>query len=158
MCFCVARVIRKLPRRCTSITVSQSSSDILNSRLSRSTPGVVDQDGGGTQLVGHPADGRLDLVGLAHVGADPEGAAARVGDLLDRAQAGLLVQVQHGDGHAVGGQAAGDARADAAPRSGHDGNSLCLLRHSRPSPIRVVPAPTLLVYWARLLAYLLVSI
>ena len=35
---------RKAPRRCTSMTVVQSSSVILNSRLSRSHAGVVDQD------------------------------------------------------------------------------------------------------------------
>src|SRR6201996_8653857 len=53
--------------------------------------GVVDQHGGGAQLAGRPADRRLDLVGLADVGTDPHGTATRVGDLLDRAQAALLV-------------------------------------------------------------------
>src|SRR5579871_420402 len=41
MCFCTARVIRNAPRRCTPSTVSQSSSVILNSRLSRITPALL---------------------------------------------------------------------------------------------------------------------
>src|ERR1700760_141866 len=49
MCFCAARLIRKLPRRCTLSTVSQSSSDILNSRLSRSRPALL------TSTVGPPS-------------------------------------------------------------------------------------------------------
>src|SRR5215469_5229910 len=41
MYFCTARVIRNAPRRCTLITVSQSLSDILNSRLSLVTPALL---------------------------------------------------------------------------------------------------------------------
>src|SRR3984957_17857323 len=49
MCFCTARLIRKAPRRCTPSTVSQSSSLILNSRLSRITPALL------TSTVGAPS-------------------------------------------------------------------------------------------------------
>src|SRR5579875_1892392 len=48
MCFCTVRVIRNAPRRCTASTVSQSSSVILNSRLSRITPALF------TSTVGAP--------------------------------------------------------------------------------------------------------
>src|SRR4051794_34780566 len=48
MCRWAARVIRKVPRRCTRITVSQSVPDILNSKLSRSTPALL------TSTVGAP--------------------------------------------------------------------------------------------------------
>ena len=47
MCFWAARVIRNAPRRCTPMTVSQSSSLILNSRLSRSTPALFTRTAGG---------------------------------------------------------------------------------------------------------------
>src|SRR5579875_1623286 len=47
MCFWLALVIRNAPRRCTPSTVSQSSSDILNSRLSRSTPALFTSTAGG---------------------------------------------------------------------------------------------------------------
>src|ERR1700691_5315083 len=48
MYFCTARLIRNAPRRCTPSTVSQSSSVILNSRLSRITPALL------TSTVGPP--------------------------------------------------------------------------------------------------------
>ena len=54
MCFCAARVIRNEPRRCTPITVSQSVSVILNSRLSRVTPALLTSTVGGAELGGHP--------------------------------------------------------------------------------------------------------
>src|SRR6266566_4503493 len=38
---CAARLHRNAPLRCTPITVSQSSSDILKSRLSRVTPALL---------------------------------------------------------------------------------------------------------------------
>ncbi len=41
MCRCAARLARKNPRRCTAMTVSQSSSLILNSRLSRVIPALL---------------------------------------------------------------------------------------------------------------------
>src|SRR4051812_16632231 len=41
MYFCTARVIRNAPLRCTFMTMSQSSSDILNSMLSRVTPALL---------------------------------------------------------------------------------------------------------------------
>src|ERR1700691_2271472 len=49
MYFCTARLIRNAPRRCTPSTVSQSSSVILNSRLSRITPALL------TSTVGPPS-------------------------------------------------------------------------------------------------------
>src|SRR5690606_33569824 len=47
MCSCAARLMRNEPRRCTDMTVSQSSSDILNSRLSRRTPALFTSTTGG---------------------------------------------------------------------------------------------------------------
>src|SRR5450631_3241460 len=47
MCFWAALVIRNAPRRCTPRTISQSSSLILNSRLSRSTPALLTSTVGG---------------------------------------------------------------------------------------------------------------
>src|SRR4051812_19206090 len=49
MYFCTARVIRKAPRRCTFMTMSQSDSDILKSMLSRVTPALL------TSTVGPPS-------------------------------------------------------------------------------------------------------
>src|SRR5579859_5038518 len=49
MYFWTARLIRNAPRRCTPSTVSQSSSVILNSRLSRITPALL------TSTVGAPS-------------------------------------------------------------------------------------------------------
>src|SRR5271170_4810738 len=49
MYFCTARLIRNAPRKCTPSTVSQSSSVILNSRLSRITPALL------TSTVGAPS-------------------------------------------------------------------------------------------------------
>ena len=49
MYFCTALVIKNAPRRCTPRTVSQSSSVILNSRLSRITPALF------TSTVGSPS-------------------------------------------------------------------------------------------------------
>src|SRR6266851_719551 len=47
MNFCAARLIRNAPRRCTPSTMSQSSSDILNSRLSRMIPALLTTTTGG---------------------------------------------------------------------------------------------------------------
>src|SRR5436189_146955 len=47
MCFWAARLMRNAPRRCTPSTVSQSSSVILNSRLSRITPALLTRTAGG---------------------------------------------------------------------------------------------------------------
>src|SRR3954447_17424136 len=49
MYFCTARLIRKAPRRCTFMTMSQSVSVILNSMLSRVTPALF------TSTVGPPS-------------------------------------------------------------------------------------------------------
>ena len=49
MYFCAALVIRNAPRRLTSITVSQSSSVILNSSASRVIPALF------TSTVGSPS-------------------------------------------------------------------------------------------------------
>src|SRR6267154_1627196 len=47
MNFCAARLIRNAPRRCTPSTMSQSSSDILNSRLSLMIPALLIRTTGG---------------------------------------------------------------------------------------------------------------
>src|SRR6476661_1012138 len=49
MYFCTARDIRNAPRRCTFITASQSSTVILNSRLSRVIPALL------IRIVGAPS-------------------------------------------------------------------------------------------------------
>src|ERR1700749_2683101 len=107
MYFCTALVISNAPRRCTPMTVSQSSSVILNRRLSRITPALF------TSTFGSPKS-------AAPPPAAPERAAARVGDFLDRPGARGLVQVQDRHGHPVRGQPSRRRGTDTAGRTGHD--------------------------------------
>src|ERR1700760_2745858 len=100
MYFCTALVISNAPRRCTPMTVSQSSSVILNRRLSRITPALF------TSTVGPPS------------------AAPRVRDLLPRPGARRLVQVKDGHGHPVRTQPSRRRGTDTAGRTGHDRDSL----------------------------------
>ena len=75
---------------------------------------------GAPELVGDPRDGGLDLAGVGDVAADGDGLAARGGDLLHGVLAGGLVEVEHGDGAALGGQPYGGGGADAPGRTGDD--------------------------------------
>ena len=59
------------------MTVSQSSSVILNSRLSRITPALLTRTAGGPSSAATAVDRGRDLVGLADVGADGDRPAAR---------------------------------------------------------------------------------
>ena len=86
--------------------------------------GVVDQDGRRAELGGDPGDRRLHLRRVGDVAADGDGLAAGLGDLLDGVLAGRLVEVEYGDGAALGGQAYGGGRADTAGRARHDGDAL----------------------------------
>ena len=58
------------------MTVSQSASVILNSRLSRRTPALLTRTVGRAELGGDAGDGGLDLRLVGDVGADGERAAA----------------------------------------------------------------------------------
>ena len=71
-----ARDIRNAPRRCTFMTVSQSASLILNSRLSLSTPALFTSTVGAPEFVGDPRHGGGDLVGVGDVAAHGDGLAA----------------------------------------------------------------------------------
>src|SRR5690606_37073811 len=85
---------------------------------------VVDQDGGGAELLGDPRDGGFDLRLVGDVAADGDGLPTRGGDLLDGVLAGGLVEVDHGDGAALGGQSYGGGGADAARGTGDDRDPL----------------------------------
>ena len=83
-----------------------------------------------TRIVGAPSSATVrstaavdeGLVG--DVGADAGRAAARGADGVDGLGRRRLVEVDDGDGVAVGGETQGDRRADAAGGSGDDGDSL----------------------------------
>ena len=96
---CTSRVIRNAPRRCTPMTASQSSSVILNSRLSRRMPALL------TRIVGAPSssatacDGRRTCSASDTSAPTPTRPAARRADRLDgRPCVSLLVEVDHADG------------------------------------------------------------
>ena len=120
MCFCTARLNRNAPRRWTAITVSQSSSVILNSRLSRSTPALLTSTVGGPSCGDDLLDGGRDRAGVGDVGADGEGLPAGVVDRGDGGGAGGLVEVDDRDGHPVGGEPQCGRLTDAAGGTGHD--------------------------------------
>src|SRR6478735_3946858 len=85
---------------------------------------VVDEDRRCAELGGHPRHGGLHLGTVRHIAADGEGLAPGGGDLLDRVLARRLVEVEYGDGAALGRQAYGGGGADAPCRSRHDGDAL----------------------------------
>ena len=102
------------------MTVSQSDVAHLEQQVVAEHARVVDQDRRRAELGGDPRDGGLDLRRVGDVAADREGLAAGRGDLLDGVLAGRLVEVEHGDGAALGGQPYGGGGADAARRAGDD--------------------------------------
>ena len=61
---------------------------------------------------------------VGDVGADRERPATGRLDLRDDGLAGGLVEVEDGDGEAVGGEPLRDGGADAAGGSGHDGGAV----------------------------------
>ena len=149
MCFCTARLNRNAPRRWTAITVSQSSSVILNSRLSRGTPALLTSTVGGPSSSATRADGGVHLRRVGDVRADAERRAAGVVDPRHRVGAGRLVQVDDRDGHAVRGQLAGGGRADAAGGAGDDRDPAaadCVMRppdrESKTEPRSRLPEPS----------------
>ena len=87
-------------------------------------PGVVDEHGRLAELGDDLLDGRAHLVAVGDVRPDGDRLATRLLDLADGLGAGLLGEVKHRDGHPVGGEALGGARADAAGGAGHDRDSL----------------------------------
>ncbi len=123
MCAWTARLIRNAPLRCTPSTVSQSSSVILKSRLSRITPALFTSTTGGPSSAATRSTAALTCSALDDVGADRDGPAAARGDLLDGVLAGRLVEVEDGDGEAVPGELDRGGRADATGRAGHDGDA-----------------------------------
>ena len=124
MCCWVARLIRKAPRRWTLITESQSTVDILNSRLSRVMPALL------TSTVGAPRSeatrSTADCTAASSatsvetaMALPPSSSTAATVD-----GAGGLVEVEYGDLVAVRGQSSAHCGADAASSSGHDGGAL----------------------------------
>ena len=105
------------------MTVSQSSSVILNSRLSRVIAGIVDQHAERPELLGDAVDRRGDLPGVGHVRADAEGAPpGLLGDLLRGLCGGGLVEVEQRDVGPVGGKPQRGGGADAACAPGDQGH------------------------------------
>src|SRR6476659_1026053 len=93
----------KTPLRWTPITMSQSSSVILKSRLSRVTPALL------TRMWIPPSSSTTRRT----ASCEPAGGGLRGG----------LVEVEDGDGRALAGEALGDAEADASCSSGDDGDA-----------------------------------
>ena len=89
-------------------------------------PGVVDQD----VDVAYLACQALHVGGIAEVGSDEAGLAARAGDFLDRLGAARGVAAMNDDFRAVPGQLQRDCPADPGRRS----------RHQRPLPFEVALA------------------
>jgi len=74
---------------------------------------------------------RLDVVGAAHVGADPEGVGPEVPDLGDGVLQGRRLDVGQDDAHAFARGVTGETPADAAGGSGHDGDAAGEVVHHR---------------------------
>ena len=129
MYFCTARLIRNAPRKCTPMTVSQSSSVILNSRLSRITPALLTSTAGGPSSAAIASTAAATCGSVADVGTGREGTSASRGDRVDSGRAVAFLEVDDGDRHPVGGEALGDAGPDPACAAGNDGHPLCVLRH-----------------------------
>ena len=122
MCFCAARLIRNAPRRCTFITVSQSASVILKSRLSRMTPALFTSTDRRSEFVGDSRHGGRHRTRVGHVGADGEAAAPGLTDPVHRGLAGGLLEVDDGDVEPVGRQALRGGGADASCCAGDYGD------------------------------------
>src|ERR1700739_4164539 len=130
----VARVIRNAPFRWTFMTVSQSDSLILNSRLSRVTPALL------TSTVGSPRStatfstaaltrSALETSAPTAIALPPASSlspTARAASSSVRAvpAPALLGEVEHRHGHPGGCETLGGPRADAAGGPGHDRDSL----------------------------------
>jgi hypothetical protein len=86
-----------------------------------------------TSTVGAPSSAAIRSTAAATCSAlltsDRERPAAGGGDLLDGVLARRLLQVHHGHGEAVGGEADRGGGADAAGRAGDDGYAGVLLSH-----------------------------
>jgi hypothetical protein len=120
MCFCTARLNRNAPRRWTGHDRLPVVLGHLEQQVVAQHAGVVDQHGGAPSSATDPLGRGRDLGRVGDVGADGERGAAGVVDAGDGAGAGALVQVHHGDRHAVGGELAGGGFTDAAGGSGDD--------------------------------------
>ncbi len=94
----------------------------LEERAELFEPGVVDQDGGGTEALHHKGGGRLDSRPVGDVGLDadrrPPAGVDPDGGLVRRG----AVAVQHGDGGAVGGQPLAYGQPDSRATAGDDGD------------------------------------
>ena len=124
MCCWVARLIRKAPRRWTLITESQSTVDILNSRLSRVMPALLTSTVGAPRSDATRSTADCTAASSATSAADGDGLAAEFLDGGNGVGAGGLVEVEYGDLVAVRGQSPAHCGADAASSSGHDGGAL----------------------------------
>ena len=85
--------------------------------------GVVDEDRRLAQLLDDALERGLHGGLVGDVGAHGESLAAGRLDGLDRAGAGVLVEVENGDCVTFGSQTLGDGCADAASSSGDDGDA-----------------------------------
>jgi hypothetical protein len=85
---------------------------------------VVHQDRRRPELLGDARHGGLDLRLVGDVGAHRDRPAAGGGDLLHGVLARGLVEVDHRDGAALGGQSYGGRGADAARGTGDYGDAL----------------------------------
>ena len=104
------------------MTMSQSASLILNSRLSRVTPALLTSTTGGPSSAAIAVDGGLDLLGVADVGPDGQRLAPGGLDGGHRVGAVVGLQVEDGDGEAVLRQPLGGGRPDAPCGAGDDGD------------------------------------
>ena len=115
------------------MTRSQSSSVILNSRLSRGDAGVVDQDVEPAELLDHAGDGGLDGGGVADVARrcrrpGPRRAPAAVALAASSSRSSTATEAPSAANRfAVAG-------ADAARRSGDDGDPSVVAAHGCGSP------------------------
>src|SRR5262249_14527899 len=137
MCFWAARLMRNAPRRWTPSTVSQSSSVILKSRLSRITPALLTRTAGGPSSAATlPTAASTWSAWLTSAPTANARPPAAVVPSPVPAQGGGL-RVAPGDRQPVGGESARGGGPDAPGGAGHDGNPLCVLCHVVPSPFPV---------------------
>ena len=90
----------------------------VEQRRREHTSGVVDEDADRAELVDGLGERGVDLGALADVGRDAERA-----DRIGGGRAGVRVTFPDRDRRTEGGEAGGDATADAGTAAGHDGHA-----------------------------------
>ena len=91
--------------------------------------GVVHQDLQAAQFSDHPGNGRIDLVGLAHVGTDADRATPGSIDLADDLTGRFFIQVEHRHLGAAGSEPAGHRGADPLRSAGDQRDSVLYSWH-----------------------------